>query len=102
MNGKEAVEKVVTRSQSSCCHTYGLALMDVHMPLLDGIEATKQIRAHTASMQLPNFPIVALTADDLSKSEEEELCRTVGFTMYQRKPINKDDFMHLLHLYHIL
>ena len=65
---------------------YDLILMDLHMPVLNGYEATKAIRAHNS-----DIPIVALTADAISGVEEK--CRAFGFTYFISKPFDPDVFL---------
>ncbi|MDO6426059.1 ATP-binding protein [Thalassotalea sp. 1_MG-2023] len=75
-NGQLAVEAVMRES-------FDLVLMDCQMPVLDGYEATKQIRAIDAYKHLP---ILALTAD--VNAESVEYAKQVGFTEHLTKPIN--------------
>lgn len=77
-NGEEAVQ--------SCLATEpDLILMDIQMPVLNGLEATKQIRALYHN---DNLPIIALTAGTLK--EERELCMASGMNDFVSKPIVKD------------
>ena len=62
-----------------------LILMDVMMPLMDGLEATRTIRA----MQRPDaatIPIVAMTANTFS--EDEQRSRAAGMNLFLNKPID--------------
>ncbi len=72
---------------------YALILMDIHMPTLDGLEATRQIR------QLPGYaqtPILALTANAFA--EDKARCFAAGMTDFIVKPIDPDRlFASLLH-----
>ena len=83
-NGKEAVE--VLKHQS-----YDLVLMDIQMPDLDGLEATKQIRA-TLNIHQPY--IVAMTANAMQGDKEK--CLAVGMDDYISKPISKRDLLAVL------
>jgi signal transduction histidine kinase/CheY-like chemotaxis protein len=68
---------------------YDLALMDVQMPLLDGLSATRLIRAREAISGRPRTPIVCLTAQaSQAKIKEAELAGVDG---YVSKPINKEE-----------
>ncbi len=75
-NGKIAIEKLGNKS-------YDLILMDLHMPEMNGFEATEYIRNKMNSQ----IPIIALTADvttaDLNK------CKAVGMNDYISKPIDE-------------
>ena len=73
------------------CHhfrenSFDLVLMDVQMPELDGLEATRQIRADEASRSLVRTPILALTAHAAQAQHEE--CLAVGMDAVITKPVN--------------
>ncbi len=74
-NGEEAIALAQTQSPD-------LILMDVQMPVLDGLEATKQIRAMP---QCAHIPILALTA--LAMAGDRDRCLAAGATDYLSKPI---------------
>jgi CheY-like chemotaxis protein len=65
---------------------YDLILMDCEMPVMDGYEATRQIRAREQGEQ--HIPIVALTAHAIQGAELE--CRAAGMDEYITKPIDRD------------
>jgi CheY-like chemotaxis protein len=65
---------------------YDLVLMDVHMPDVDGIEATRRIRAAEADQA--RVPIVALTADALA--EDRDACIAAGMDGFLVKPLDRD------------
>lgn len=81
-NGAEAVEAV--RSG-----TYDLVLMDVHMPVMDGLMATREIRAMTR--ELGHMPIIALTAN--VQPEQVRLCHEAGMDAHVGKPIQVAELM---------
>lgn len=62
--------------------SYDLVLMDMHMPIMDGMEATKSIRASSAAYR--NIPIVALTANALQDQQEHYL--EIGINAIITKP----------------
>ena len=76
-NGREALEKVQA-------HRYALVLMDCHMPVMDGFEATERIRGLDSDASLT--PIIALTASALP--EELEACRRAGMNDCLTKPVS--------------
>jgi signal transduction histidine kinase/DNA-binding response OmpR family regulator len=70
-------------------NAYDLILMDVHMPEMDGIEATRAIRTMQGAQA--RTPIVALTANALS--EDVQRCREAGMNGYVVKPFRKEDLL---------
>ena len=73
---------------------YDLVLMDVHMPELDGLEATRRIRAVEASLSLARARIVALTANAFG--EDREACLAAGMDDFLVKPIDRDRLAEVL------
>ncbi|HMS84480.1 MAG TPA: PAS domain S-box protein [Nitrospira sp.] len=83
-NGVEAVEKIQTNS-------YDIVLMDVQMPIMDGLQATATIRQWERAQGRPPVPIVALTAQALAEEREKSLA--AGYTAHLTKPIKKPDLL---------
>ena len=88
-NGREAVE-LLERS------SYDLVLMDVQMPLLDGIEATTLIREREKGTGI-HQPIVALTA--YAMKGDQDRCLAAGMDGYLAKPIRPEELDGLLQTY---
>ncbi|MHA3737486.1 response regulator [Pseudomonas sp. Eth.TT006] len=70
---------------------FDLVLMDCNMPVMDGYEASRQIRQ---SGRWPQLPIVALTANAMS--EERERCRAAGMSDYLAKPFRREELAAVL------
>jgi signal transduction histidine kinase/DNA-binding response OmpR family regulator len=66
---------------------YDLALIDVHMPLMDGYSVVRAFRKYERAQNLPALPVLALTADAFNDAVEKSLA--AGFTMHMAKPIRK-------------
>jgi CheY-like chemotaxis protein len=67
---------------------YDLVLMDRQMPVMDGLTATRAIRAWEQANQRPPTPIIALTASALKGDREK--CLAAGCTAFLTKPIKQD------------
>ncbi len=80
-NGRKAVQAVES-------HAYDLVLMDIQMPLLDGLAATRQIRNSDSRMR--NIPIVAMTANAMNGDRERSLA--AGMNDHITKPIEPKQF----------
>ncbi|MEO0901086.1 MAG: response regulator, partial [Bacteroidota bacterium] len=81
-NGKEALEIINDE-------VFDMILMDVNMPIMNGFEATKEIRGFNRTV-----PIIALTATDPTKSFED--LKGLGFTDLIIKPYDTDDFLEVI------
>ena len=69
---------------------FDLILMDLKMPGLDGLEATRRLRRLEADANSPRTPVIALTASALEN--ERQACKAAGFDAFLVKPF---DFAHL-------
>ncbi|MDP3086397.1 MAG: response regulator, partial [Rubrivivax sp.] len=77
-NGEEAVQAVRE-------HAFDIVLMDLHMPVLDGVGATRAIRA-LADRKAATVPIVALTADAFPETRDR--CLVAGMNDFLTKPVS--------------
>lgn len=72
---------------------FSAVLMGIRMPIMDGYEATRQIRALPRA-DIETIPIIAMTADALN--EDIQLGMTAGMNDYLTKPINPEKLLRLL------
>ena len=73
-------------------NTYDLILMDIHMPEMDGLEATKLLRQRQENLTSPR--IIALSADTVNELQEE--CFASGMNGFVSKPLQVEDVERLL------
>ena len=69
--------------------------MDMHMPVMDGLDATRAIRALPGSAR--NIPIIALSASAMRW--EIELCQAAGMNGHLAKPIQQEDLLESVALW---
>jgi len=86
-NGLESLEK---RRKNN----YDLLFMDIQMPVMDGVEATHEIRDYEKDEEVPHVPIVALTAYSLKGDRERFLGE--GMDEYITKPIETTELLYIL------
>ena len=85
-NGRKAVEEVTN-------HNFDLVLMDIQMPEMDGMEATKAIRAG-ADKKKAQIPVIALTANALKGADAKYLA--AGMNNYLSKPYTKEKLLQVI------
>ena len=73
-NGRQALEQFETE-------TFDLVVMDMQMPVMDGLEATRRLRTRGATL-----PIIAMTANAMD--EDEQRCLDAGMQTVVKKPVN--------------
>jgi two-component system, sensor histidine kinase and response regulator len=91
VNGLEAV--TVFRSE-----TFDLVLMDCQMPIMDGISATRRIRAYETELDLSTTPIIAVTAN--AYAEDRTQCLDAGMNDYLSKPFTERELAAIVHRWH--
>jgi two-component system sensor histidine kinase/response regulator len=88
-NGEEAVNAMLAND-------YSLILMDMQMPVMDGLEATRAIR----SLNIKQPVIMALTANAMDT--DQQLCLQAGMDDYICKPVKLDELMNKLSKWHTI
>ena len=71
-----------------------LVLMDMRMPVMDGLEATQRLRAGESGVEASKLPVVAVTAN--ASEADREACRAAGMNHYLSKPINRRELEKVL------
>ena len=90
-NGKEAVEKFQQQ-------TYDLIFMDIQMPVMDGMEATKKIREiELKEKGSKKIPIIAMTANTMEGDREKYL--QIGMDDYVSKPFKQNELVKIFDKY---
>ena len=93
------VELVVTEDGAEALaafrdHAFDVVLMDMQMPVMDGLTATREIRLHEAAMGAPRTPVVMLTANALP--EHMAAAREAGADHHLSKPFGADALIELV------
>ncbi len=84
-NGKIAFEKYLTGE-------FNLILMDIQMPIMNGIESTKNIRNHESNAGIiASIPIIAVTT--FTKSSDKKNCFAAGMNEVLGKPYKTEDLL---------
>lgn len=89
-NGQEAVDFYFSDKRTDI----DLILMDVQMPILDGLSATRLIRNYEKAQNIPPIPIIALTAQAMQGDMDK--CLDAGCNNYLTKPIVIDSFIDIV------
>jgi len=90
-NGREAVEMINAKVDNP----YHAVLMDIQMPVMDGYEATRLLRAQPRHAALP---IIAITAHAMAK--EKEHCTAIGMNAHISKPFELENLLRTLGTYY--
>ncbi|WP_366949709.1 response regulator [Geobacter sp.] len=90
-NGREVLEALEERE-------FELVLMDVQMPELDGIAATRAIRGSDSPLVNRGIPVIALTAHAMEGDRER--CLAAGMNAYVSKPVRVAELVAAVEAYH--
>jgi CheY-like chemotaxis protein len=93
---RQGCEIVLAGNGAEACHqflaaTFDLVLMDVQMPEVDGLEATRRIREEEMQRHLPRTPVLALTAH--ASRQQHEQCLACGMDAVMTKPVNMPELV---------
>jgi signal transduction histidine kinase/CheY-like chemotaxis protein/ABC-type amino acid transport substrate-binding protein len=83
-NGEQALAKLAADD-------YDLVLMDCQMPVMDGFEATRRLRAGADGVRNPQVPVIAMTASAMS--EDRDRCRAAGMEGFVGKPVSEGELL---------
>ena len=92
-NGKEAIERL-ERSAEDPAQSIDLVLMDVMMPVMDGLTATRELRKDPRWRDLP---VLMLTAKAMP--DDQERCMAAGANDYMAKPLDVDKLLSLVRVW---
>ena len=85
LSGNAAVNVLLSHNFDT--EPISMILMDCQMPIMDGYETTKMLKEKMGNKEIPEIPIVALTANHNENDKEE--CRKAGMCDYLTKPLNE-------------
>ncbi len=95
-NGREAVEAVNDEAHAR----YDIVLMDLHMPVMDGLDAINAIRRHEEETGLAPLPILVLTADGQEETRHGVLAH--GANGFVTKPLDPDELLTALDMHAVV
>ena len=91
-NGKDGLNMYMKKAEA-----YDVVFMDIQMPIMNGVDATKAILAYEQGKQIDHTPIIAVTANALKGDRERFMAE--GMDEYVSKPIDLEKFISVLKLF---
>ena len=92
VNGLDAVQRV--EAAAAAATPFDLCVMDIEMPVMDGLEATERIRARERATDAAGIVIVGLSGN--ARQEHRDRALAAGMDDYVVKPYTKADFIAVL------
>jgi len=92
VNGQEAVEKLKVKN-------YGVVLMDLHMPEMDGFEATRVIRDPDSNVMNHDIPVIAMTATATEIEGGSDDIKKAGMNDFLKKPMHRQNLFEKIEKY---
>jgi signal transduction histidine kinase len=93
-HGKQAIEIIENKKRcGDTCRIFRMILMDCNMPVMDGYECTKYLKAKMETEELPKIPIIACTS--FVTHFDAQACFNCGMDDYTTKPLSKEKFMSI-------
>jgi signal transduction histidine kinase/CheY-like chemotaxis protein len=86
-NGRQALDMLRDKN-------YDLVLMDCQMPIMDGYETTRCLRANQPPVLNPQIPVIAITAN--ARQSDRDLCREVGMNDFIGKPFDQKQMIEAI------
>ena len=95
LSGQEALDMVLEHNYSVA--PIKLILMDLQMPIMDGYQASKELKELMNRGKVPRIPIIALTAN--SSEVDKKACFKVGMVDHLSKPLDEEDLKRVMEKY---
>jgi len=95
LNGELAIQKVKEFAEAG--EYFKFILMDLQMPILDGYQAAKILRGMMQKEEIPELPIIALSAND--RDEDKKKCLEYGMMEHLAKPLKEHQLDEILRKY---
>ena len=81
---------VEEKRDQPCCFKYAMVFMDINMPIMNGIDATKKLKQGMREGKLAYTPIIAVSAAHCNNEQELAEYLTVGFDEFGKKRVLKE------------
>ena len=88
--------------KGSCCNKYAAILMDINMPVMDGIEATQILKRLMKCEEVEFTPIIAVSTTHCGTPEEKQRFFNLGFDEFLEKPVTTEKLKGMLSKFNVL